>query len=339
MRMSRTSGPVLVTTCCAVAAARTGWMAPGAGTRPRGRGNDVLVGGAGDDRLDAREGASAAGRAAQAGFVDRVICGAGNDMALVDPGDVVDPGCENVVGGAGPIPPSPTAPTPPGPNHAPSGITLSNSTLPENRPPGTDVGVLAVSDVDAGQQHAFTLVAGPGDDDNAAFAIAARTLETADHLDFEDQPTYSIRVRATDNGTPAMAVETALTITLTDTLEPPTPEAVTETTAEDMPVTITLSATDPEGDDVTSFDTSDLENGTLGAIGPISCAGTPNVCSADVVFTPDSNYNGTAGFSYAAEDDDGVSASTLVSITVDPVNDAPVATDGNLTTDEDARCR
>ena len=90
----------------------------GAGGRDQlfgGRGNDVLVGGGGDDRLEAREGAAAAGRAAQAGFVDRVICGAGNDTALVDPVDVVDPSCESVVGAAGPTPPSPPAPTPPVP--------------------------------------------------------------------------------------------------------------------------------------------------------------------------------------------------------------------------------
>ena len=48
-------------------------------------GSDVLIGAGDDDRLDAREGATAAGRAAQAGAVDRVVCGEGNDTALVDP--------------------------------------------------------------------------------------------------------------------------------------------------------------------------------------------------------------------------------------------------------------
>ncbi len=63
-------------------------------------GRDVLIGAGGDDRLDARESATAAVRVAQAGSVDRVVCGAGNDTALVDPVDLVDPSCENVVGGA-----------------------------------------------------------------------------------------------------------------------------------------------------------------------------------------------------------------------------------------------
>ena len=73
----------------------------GGNDRLLGRGgSDVLVGGGGDDRLDAREGATAKGGAAQAGSVDRVVCGGGNDTALVDPVDVVDPDCENVNGGA-----------------------------------------------------------------------------------------------------------------------------------------------------------------------------------------------------------------------------------------------
>ena len=70
-----------------------------------GRGSDVLVGGDGNDRLDAREGATAAGHAAQAGSVDRVVCGGGNDTALVDPVDLVDPSCESVIGAAGTTPP------------------------------------------------------------------------------------------------------------------------------------------------------------------------------------------------------------------------------------------
>ncbi|MDA0182974.1 hypothetical protein OJ997_21875 [Solirubrobacter phytolaccae] len=50
-----------------------------------GAGSDVLVGNGGDDTLDARD-----------GELDRVRCGDGNDIALVDSADQVAEGCEDV---------------------------------------------------------------------------------------------------------------------------------------------------------------------------------------------------------------------------------------------------
>lgn len=50
-----------------------------------GRGRDELDGAGGDDRLDARDGEA-----------DRVLCGNGDDVALVDPVDLVSAGCERV---------------------------------------------------------------------------------------------------------------------------------------------------------------------------------------------------------------------------------------------------
>ena len=390
-------------------------------------GSDVLMGDDGNDVIDARDGTSSAARAA-AGAVDRVVCGGGEDTALVDPSDIVDPGCEHVQVTGGTPPPQNHAPTgitlshssvaenepvgaavgtlsanDPDPgdahsfalvpgagstdngsfrivgstlktretfdyetknlysvriratdhgtpagqivraftisvsdvNEAPTGLTLSNDTVPENAD-DTPVGTLSVSDVDVGQTHTFALVPGAGDADNAKFAIAGTTLKTAQALDFEAQPTYSIRVRATDSGTPAQSVEKDFTITVTDTAEPPTPLDRSVSTDEDTAKTIQLSATDPDGDATTAFVPSGASHGTLGAVGPITCGGgTPNTCTADVVFTPDANYNGPAGFTYTAKDASGESAPATVSVTVDPVNDVPTASPGSRTTDED----
>ena len=138
-----------------------------------------------------------------------------------------------------------------------------------------------MTDVDAGQTHAFTLVPGAGDADNGKFTITGSTLKTAQPLDFETSPTYSIRVRATDSGTPALNVEHDFEITVTDTQDPPTAADTSEETDEDTPVVVTLSASDPEGDDVTAFTTSAPTHGTVGPVGAITCVGTPKVCSAD----------------------------------------------------------
>ena len=53
-------------------------------------------------------------------------------------------------------------------------------------------------------------------------------------------------------------------------------------------------------------------------------------------YVPDPDFFGTDSFTYRLEDPSGaVSAIATVTITVNPVNDAPVATDDNFTTDED----
>ena len=57
---------------------------------------------------------------------------------------------------------------------------------------------------------------------------------------------------------------------------------------------------------------------------PVTCNhATPNVCTADVVYTPDADYNGPDSFTFTANDGIANSAPATVSITVDPVNDAP----------------
>ena len=77
-------------------------------------------------------------------------------------------------------------------------------------------------------------------------------------------------------------------------------------------------------------------HGSVGPVGPITCthAGA-NVCSADVVFTPDADFNGAAGFSYTASDGTDTSPPANVAITILPDNDTPDADSGTRTTDED----
>jgi VCBS repeat-containing protein len=54
-------------------------------------------------------------------------------------------------------------------------------------------------------------------------------------------------------------------------------------------------------------------------------------------YQPNTNYKGSDAFSYTLCDVDGDCSGATVSITVTPVNDAPVAFDQNLTTPEDTR--
>ncbi|MGI9459757.1 MAG: hypothetical protein ACR2NF_07150, partial [Pirellulales bacterium] len=75
-------------------------------------------------------------------------------------------------------------------------IALSNTTIAENFPVGTDVGMFTATGGTGGV--AFALIAGAGDSGNEFFEIAGSRLRTDAVFDYESEPMHSIRVRATD---------------------------------------------------------------------------------------------------------------------------------------------
>ena len=63
-------------------------------------------------------------------------------------------------------------------NNAPSGINLSDDSVPESEPGGTFVGAFSATDTDKYNSLTFSLVSGTGDDDNSAFVIDGTELKT-----------------------------------------------------------------------------------------------------------------------------------------------------------------
>ncbi|QKK05103.1 MAG: tandem-95 repeat protein [Pseudomonadota bacterium] len=59
------------------------------------------------------------------------------------------------------------------------------------------------------------------------------------------------------------------------------------------------------------------------------------LANGDFTYTPAENFNGADSFSYTLDDGNGGTAVGNVSLTVNPVNDAPLAADDAVTTDED----
>ncbi|HKB05004.1 MAG TPA: cadherin domain-containing protein, partial [Gemmataceae bacterium] len=133
-------------------------------------------------------------------------------------------------------------------NQAPTNISLSATSVAENQPAGTVVGTLSATDPNAGDTHTFTLVSGTGSTDNTSFTIVGNQLRTNAVLNFEAQPSYSVRVRATDQGN--LSFEKAFTISATDVNEAPTDIQMTGGTVdENQPVdtaVATLAAIDPD---------------------------------------------------------------------------------------------
>ncbi len=103
-------------------------------------------------------------------------------------------------------------------NETPTDIALSANTMAETTVVGTTVGSFSSTDPDAANTFTYTLVSGTGSTNNSLFTIdASGNLKTAAVIDFETNPSLSIRVRSTDQG--GLFVEKVFTITVTNTLE------------------------------------------------------------------------------------------------------------------------
>lgn len=103
--------------------------------------------------------------------------------------------------------------------------------------------------------------------------------------------------------------------------QPPTAADRAITTAEDTPVEFTISATDPEGEAL-RFTASEPDHGTIAVSG------------STLTYTPDANYQGPDSATITVSDGE-LTATATVTITVTPVNDAPVAVDDSAAAAED----
>lgn len=126
----------------------------------------------------------------------------------------------------------------------------------------------------------------------------------------------------------------AVTVSFDNATPDAAPDAVT--TAEDVAVTITLAATDDDGDDLTYSVTSLPARGSLHAgadadgdelTAPAALPGTR------VTYRPDPDYNGDDSFEFTASDGSATSAPAEVGVTVTPVNDRPEASPGTIDVD------
>lgn len=134
--------------------------------------------------------------------------------------------------------------------NGPTGLTLSASSLAENMPAGSTVGMLATVDPNGGGQHVYSFAIGDENTDNAAFTITEDVLSINSPPDFETKSNYSIRVRTTDQD--GLFFEETLAITITDVNEasvlqlPGSPLLVEATSADGALVNFIASGIDPE---------------------------------------------------------------------------------------------
>jgi uncharacterized protein YkwD len=86
-------------------------------------------------------------------------------------------------------------------------------------------------------------------------------------------------------------------------------------TPEDKPVTVNVRAndSDPDGDGLTIASVGSPQHGSA------------SVVNGSIVYTPDANYNGGDSLSYTVDDGEGGTDSAQLNLTVNAVNDRPIA--------------
>ena len=118
-----------------------------------------------------------------------------------------------------------------------------------------------------------------------------------------------------------------VTITVNSVNDAPAADAKAVTTSEDAPLEITLSGTDIDGT-IAAYEIVSGPDGAKGTLGTLA--------GDKVTFSPVLNFNGDATFTYRVQDNEGTwSVAATATVTVTPVNDAPVATADSYSTDED----
>ena len=191
-----------------------------------------------------------------------------------------------------------------------------NAATPEDTP--VTVAVLTNdSDVD-GDPLTVTAASSP----NGAVTINPNgTITFTPNADFNGPTTVTYTISDGNGGTSTATV----TLTVAPVNDVPVANPSTATTNEDTPVILPVltNDTDADGDPLTVTAAS-AANGTV----TILPDGT-------VRYVPDPNFNGTDTITYTISDGQGGFATSTVTVTVNPVNDIPVAVNDNAITPED----
>ncbi len=160
----------------------------------------------------------------------------------------------------------------------------------------------------------WSKISGPG---NANFS---QTNTPATSVSFDQAGTYLLRLTAFDG---ELTSSDDVTVTVDLPNHPPQATAQQLQTNEDQPLPITLAGADQEGDLLTFRVVSPPQHGSLSGTSP------------NLVFTPTPDFNGADSFTFVANDGLLDSAPATISITINPVNDPPLADPQTVSTDED----
>jgi hypothetical protein len=194
----------------------------------------------------------------------------------------------------------------------------TNDTAATNEDTAVTINVLANdTDVDG---NALTVTAAKAT--NGSVVINGDgTLSYTPNANFNGPDTISYTIDDGFGGTASATVA----VTVNPVNDAPVANADTAVTNEDTAITVNVLAND-----------TDVELNTLTVTTAKAANGTVVVnANGTLTYTPNANFNGSDTITYSIGDGAGGTASATVAVTVNPVNDAPVATSDTAVTGED----
>jgi VCBS repeat-containing protein len=214
----------------------------------------------------------------------------------------------------------------------------------DDNPPEVEMNGTLDSDTTDAETSNDPVLANDTDVDSAHDDLTAELTDNVDHGTLIFQPedgSYSytpatgysgpdeFKYKAKDPSN-AESNEATVSITVTPANNSPTAFDDSAATDEDTPLTVPAPGvlandTDPENDPLTAAKSTDPANGTVTV-----------ASNGSYTYTPNENFNGTDSFRYTASDSEDPSNEATVTITVNPVNDAPAAGDDDRSVGEDS---
>ncbi|WP_161936249.1 tandem-95 repeat protein [Pseudomonas aeruginosa] len=203
-------------------------------------------------------------------------------------------------------------------NDPPVALPLS-LTIDEDTPGSV---TLQATDIDSPVPTVFQIVTAP----NAAYGTASISGNVLTFNPAKDwNGTTTLTYRAQDTGG-AWSAPATITVVVRPVNDPPIVVNRSLVLDEDTVGNLTLSATDV---DSTVFSYEVVAQPSVGTV---------KITGSTLSFTPPADWNGSTSLTYRAKDDAGAwSNIATVSITVNPVNDAPVVKAVSVATDEDTQ--
>jgi len=211
------------------------------------------------------------------------------------------------------------------------GVTASDSvnivvtSTPNHAPIATDIATNTTED----NTKQITLIATDSDGDSLSYIIETNpthgtTTIAGNIATYTPEANYNGSDSFTYKANDGSFISRVATVTITINAENDAPIAnnTNANTLEDTTKDINLSATDIDGDNLTYIKVTDPAHGTFNIAG--------NIAS----YTPNANYNGSDSFTYKANDGTLDSNIATVTITVNAVNNTPIANTITVSTNE-----